>query len=201
MHGSGKYVGYEIDRDLFIKSAGDSSSFRALVERFQARVHSIAYRITGNAEDAGDVAQESFVKLHRTLAGLEKEQPGPPLLYRITINTALDHVRKRKRHKTVPLDDANNSFLEARSKDRTDKQVENSEFLTIISHFVARLSKKQQKVFILRDMEDFSSEEVADILAIKQTTVRVHLARARFGMKKMLMKHYPHILDLYGDES
>ncbi len=186
------------DTDIFHKAASDPSCFRALVERFRGRVMSIAWRITGNAEDAHDVAQETFIKLHRSLNAIERDRSGASYLYRIATNTALDHVRKRRR--TVDIDSPEAAEAGHNPGESSEQRMENRELHGIIVRLAEKLPRKQRQVFTLRDLEGFEMAEIADILGIANVTVRVHLARARLKLKRLLMKQYPDLVRSYRED-
>jgi RNA polymerase sigma-70 factor (ECF subfamily) len=85
--------------------AGDRQAFKSLMQRYQRKVYSVAYGFLRNQEDALDVVQESFIKVHRYLANFEGNSSFYTWLYRIVTNLCIDHIRKNKRHRELEFDD------------------------------------------------------------------------------------------------
>ena len=178
---------YTEDAELIGRAAGgDSRAFRALIDRHSERVYRLAYRVLGNVEDARDTAQEVFLKLYSSLGRIDRDRELGAWLYRITVNHAVDRFRRNQRNRTVVLDDSEARELSADTGGQPDRMAEHRELMRIIRNSAGKLSKNQQKVFILRDVEGFTTEEIAEILKCKPSTVRVHLAIARHNMKKLL---------------
>lgn len=168
---------------------GDMEAFRQLIDRCSRRVYSIAYRMTGNAEDSRDIAQETFIRIHRSLALIDDTRSFQGWLYRTTVNLARDFHRVKKRYAAVPLDSAE---MEAAAVTPSPDDVsEYAEMTAYVKTIAGTLTAKQREVFILRDIEGLTTEEIADMLSISRSTVRVHLAKAREHMKNALMKRYP----------
>ncbi|MCE5248688.1 RNA polymerase sigma factor [bacterium] len=168
---------------------GDMTAFRLLVDRCSRRVHSIAYRMTGNAEDARDIAQETFIRIHQSLAIIDDTQSFQGWLYRTTVNLALDFHRVKKRYAVVSLEGVGGEITAGTIL--PDTASENAEMAAIVRIVVRMLTPKQREVFVLRDIEGFSTEEIASLLNLNQSTIRVHLAKARERMKRELLKRYP----------
>jgi len=158
---------------------GDASAFRELVEMHMRRAYDLAYSILGNHHDADDVAQEAFVRVHRSLSGFRAESEFTTWLHRIVTNLALDRSRQRKREiaRTVFLDDP---FV-----DGTMKSAEEMISMDVSQHVeraLHTLPTMQRAVVILRHMDGLSTKQVSDILRCSEGTVKTHLHR---GLKKM----------------
>lgn len=183
----------EINREIHNALQGDMAAFRRIVERYNQRVYSIAYQITGNSMEAQDVAQDVFIRLYRSLKKYNPNYGIAAWLYRMTVNISIDYRRRYKRHQLFSLDSVMN-----KSEDdcpQIERQTEQNEFKGAIQQLITKLSVKQQKVFVLRDLQDFSTDEIAKILKCNSVTVRVHLANARQRIKQALITYYPELLD------
>jgi RNA polymerase sigma-70 factor (ECF subfamily) len=170
-------------------SSGDHSAYQEFIRLYSPRVHAIAYQMVGNSIDAQDIAQEVFIRLHRSLRTYKPRFKFTTWLYRLTVNHSIDYLRKNRRHKNISL-----GYLEdeAKLKDgepSPDKSLEMNELKGAIQKISMDLTWKQRKVFVLRDLQDFSTDEVAQILNCRSSTVRAHLSKARKLVKDSLLKH------------
>lgn len=190
------------DRADLIEKArnGDAGAFRECIKLYGSRVNAIAYQMVGNGEDARDISQEVFIRLYRSLERFNSDYSFTSWLYRLTANLSIDFLRKNARHRQRSLDEPGNTVD---IKDRSpgpDDNAESSEFYGAINRLAGELSINQRRVFVLRDLQGFPTEEVAGILKCRSSTVRVHLARARRRIKDALIKHYPDLLEVISDE-
>jgi RNA polymerase sigma-70 factor (ECF subfamily) len=170
---------------------GDPDAFRDCINRYADQVYRIAYRIVGNADDARDIAQEVFIKLHGSLKSFDQEFLFSTWLYRITVNASIDFRRKESHHQQETLTEINQSAIDTRTTDRPDSNVEREEIRGAIGKLMNGLSDQQCRVFVLRDLQGFTCDEIATILDCTTSTVRVHLAAARAAMRKQISKKYP----------
>ncbi|MFC1537893.1 RNA polymerase sigma factor [Candidatus Latescibacterota bacterium] len=189
------------DRFLIQKAQnGDTEAFRELIDLYCPRINRIAYQITGNSEDARDIAQEVFLRLYRKLGTFRQTTKFTTWLYRMTVNMSIDYLRKNSGSETVSID-ALEQPLEIPDNERLpDTQAEQNELKGAITKITGQLTPKQRKVFVLKDLQDFSTAEVADILKCSCATVRVHLSDARRHIKNALMKQYPNLVINSGGE-
>jgi RNA polymerase sigma-70 factor (ECF subfamily) len=170
-------------------SSGDHSAYQEFIRLYSTRVHAIAYQMVGNSIDAQDIAQEVFVRLYRSLRTYKPQFKFTTWLYRLTVNHSIDYLRKHERHKSIPLE-----YLEYEAKlterePSPDKSLEMNELKGAIQKISMGLTWKQRKVFVLRDLQNFSTGEVAQILNCRPSTVRAHLSKARGLVRDSLLKH------------
>lgn len=170
---------------------GDADAYRECVERHQDRVYGIAYQMVGNAQDAQDIAQEVFVRVHRSLKLYRAASRFTTWLYRLTINLAIDYQRAQARHRATSIDESNEAQSMADTRPTPDAAAERGELRGAIHKVSETLTATQRSVFVLRDLQGFSTEEIAAILKCRQSTVRVHLANARAAVRDALLQHYP----------
>jgi len=166
--------------------SGEREAFAEIVRRFQGRVYAAAYRVTGNREDALDVAQESFIKVYRKINAWQPTGGFLAWVLRVTTNQAIDHVRHRKRMRQTFLDETllNQSEgvpVEPSGFD-TEQEVRSHEIEAHIREVLVLLSPMQRKVFVMRHFEGFPLADIAEDLKCTVGSVKVHLFRA---MKKM----------------
>ena len=173
---------------------GESQAFDELVEKYQNKVYSLAYRYMGNEEDAYDMAQETFIKAFRSLRTFKGDSAFSTWIYRITTNVCLDEIRRRKRRiLTLSLDepvatlDGNEVEKEIADHSLTaDTIYEKKEFAQYIQTLLDQLKPEHKIVVILRDVMDLSYEEISVVLHCSIGTVKSRLSRARKILKKKL---------------
>ncbi|HSR50774.1 MAG TPA: RNA polymerase sigma factor [Acidobacteriota bacterium] len=159
---------------------GDRQAFDRLVGRFEQKVMKTALFLTRNLDDAEDVAQEVWVKVFRNLEGFEDTSRIEAWIYRITVNACHDLTRKRRFWQ--PLDKI---FRSTQSRD----PVQQDELRTRLAACLARLAFRERAAFILQELHEFETAEVARILECKETTVRGYLHGARKKMKRYLRSY------------
>lgn len=193
------------DKKLIEKAAGgDVEAFEKIIEEYQNIVYSIALRMSGNETDAFDMAQEVFIKLYRNLSKFDGRSKLSTWIYRVASNTCLDELKKRKRIRdnTKSLNEEfetadDNVVLEIKdTKPLPEEEIENSEIKETLNSAILKLSDQHKEVIILRDIEGFSYEEIADITKNSVGTVKSRLSRARAALRKIL-KEYGELFEKY----
>ncbi|MCP4547451.1 MAG: RNA polymerase sigma factor [bacterium] len=174
---------------------GNRGAIRKLIRTYGAGVQRLAYQLVGNVEDARDIAQDVFIRLVRNRHRYDPKRPFETWLNRIVINLSHDHRRANRRHGNA-VEFVEESAPPARGADPS-AQVEEKELRGALNRLLADLSPQQRQVFVLRDLQDCPVAEIGEILDLKPSTVRVHLARARRLVRAALTNHYP---DCHGGE-
>jgi RNA polymerase sigma factor (sigma-70 family) len=146
--------------ELFQK--GDEASFNELVRRHQEKVYWIARRFVNDHDQADDIVQDVFVKAYGALKQFRGESSVYTWLYRITVNVALNALRKQRIRDFIRIDE----FFEAADdeNEQPDTIFEKDEQQKLVEEAIAKLPEKQKAVFILRYHEDLSYEEISHIL-------------------------------------
>lgn len=158
---------------------GSQEAFATLVKRHEERAFWAAYRVVGDAEASRDVAQEAFVRVWRALERFDFSMAFTTWLYRITVNLAIDHLRRNKRHRGVDID----LFRDGIADKSAPEQGEGSRELVVqVRSVLENLDEKYRTVLALRDLEGLSSKQISDITGITHATVRwrLHVARKQF---------------------
>ena len=186
----------EADLDALVAAAaaGDRRSFEALVLRRRERVVRTAYQVTGNLEDARDVAQGVFLKLWGVLPRFDARQRFDTWLYRITVNAAIDHLRSRAPRSAVQQLPEDPSDLAVDPAPGAEQVIGRAELQRAFTHLAARLGTKQRAAFVLREIEGLETAEVARILGVRESTVRNHLLQARRALRAGLEREYPDLV-------
>jgi len=159
---------------------GDTGAYDQLVGAYQHRIFSLAYRITGNREDAWDAAQEAFLKAYRNLRGFHGRAAFSTWLYRIAVNASLDVVRRRPAQPPESLD------VPLVALDDPADEVLRSDLQQRIHRAIAGLPVEQRLVIVLRDLQGLRYEEIAGALQIPVGTVRSRISRGREMLRVML---------------
>ena len=174
---------------------GDFTAFEGLVGRLQGRVYGVAYRILGQAQDAEDVVQQTFLSLIEHIDTFRGESAVATWVLRIATNFALKILRKKQGLPTVPFDDRDESFetvphpdFIAQWREAPDGLVERAELRELLDKAIAELDDKYRVVFVLRDIEELSTEETADALGLSISNVKVRLLRARMQLRERLTR-------------
>lgn len=175
-----------IDERQIVRRAqkGDKAAFELLIERHQHRVFAVARGIVKRQEDAEDVAQQVFVKAYFSLKRFDQRAAFSTWLYKITVNECWDLLRKRKARPLIYESDFNDeqssqfSAIERESAGGPDA----SERLAMrqqLDNMLDQLEPRDRSMLVLKEVEGFSVEEIADLLGLNANTVKVRLFRAR----------------------
>ena len=166
---------------------GDQAAFKWLVENYQQRVFSLAFRIICNDEEARDITQESFVKVWQKIESFNEELSFFSWLYKIVTNCAIDKLRVKKRYKYVSLDQNTENQISYDFND-LDKELDNKEMGQLINALVDELPEKQRLIFVMRDLQRFSSKETEETLNLSDTAVKSNLYYARINIRNKLLE-------------
>lgn len=184
-----------MDDANWVKKAqkGDSTAFEQLVLAHQNQIYRLCFRMLGNAEDAADMTQETFLKVWRNLDRFQGDAAFSTWLYRLASNCCLDFLRSQKRRPTVSMttedDDGEEQTIEVADDSATpEEELLLKEERSEIARAMASLDEEQRQILSLRVVNDLSYTEIAEILDIKEGTVKSRLARARENLRKKLLQ-------------
>ncbi len=171
---------------------GDRHAFAELVQLYQRKVYSVAFRLLGNHLDADEVVQETFVRVHRKQKELVHVASFASFVVRIATNYAIDLLRKRKGHASIgdSLDLLPGSIqVELSRRVRTPGELfEDKAIMKEITHALDQLPPRQKMTAILHDIEGYTKPEIAYILGCPEATVRSNLHIARTKLRKLLTR-------------
>ncbi len=172
---------------------GDPDAFRQLVERHSRRLYQLAWRITGNDQDAEDVVQETFLRAYRSLDGFQPWGEAGSWMTRIAANAAVDVTRARRRRGTrlgtrqAGEDEAHDPLQAIPSGAPTPERLAMSgEVRRRVTAAMARLSPKERAAFALRHHEGHSIEEVGAALGLSENAVKQSIFRAVRKLRRAL---------------
>ncbi len=179
-------------------NSGHGSLFYNLVKKYEQKLYNFGLRMCGETRDAEDMVQETFLNVYRYLADFRSESKFKNWLYRIASSTCIKRKRKSKfaPQKEISLED----FIPEDKENIPDslppwaseplEKVLNDELSDNIQKAILSLPEKYRIVLVLRDIEGFSTEETAQILNIKSSSVKVRLHRARLFLKEKLKDYF-----------
>lgn len=171
-----------------LAQSGQVLAFEALVEQHQARVYSLALRMTGNRDDAADMAQEALLKAFLSLPSFRGGSSFGTWLHRITANVCLDEMRRRSRRPQVVAerDDEVPAHVPADPAPGPELKILQQEERLAIERAIAALPVEFRVPLVLRDIEGFSYEEIAEMTGLALGTVKSRIHRARLQLRDRL---------------
>jgi len=185
------------DRDLIDRAAaGDLRAFEELVRHHQRRAHAVAYGIVRNPEDAREVAQDAFLRVHRHLKDFEGSASFSTWLYRIVYNLSIDLLRRRSPGRAIELEDhtdlagAPDEWLPSRGETNPFAALDRTRLVEAMQRCLDELPPHHRTAILLREVEGMSYEEIAEAMEVPKGTVMSRLFHARRKMQRMLREHY-----------
>lgn len=168
---------------------GDQAAYEDVVLIFQDRIYQHCIRMVGNAHEAEDIAQEVFIRAYINIHSFDNNRKFSTWLYRIATNLSIDRLRKRKPDYYLDADVKGTEGLTMYSQIPTAEQlpedvVESLELKNYVHEEIANLSPIYRSIILLRYLEDFSLNEISEILDIPLGTVKTRLFRARETLRK-----------------
>ena len=175
---------------------GDAAAFEQLVKRYDRKLFRIAQSVTHNAEDSQDAVQEAFLKAYQNLAQFREESQFSTWLVRITVNQSLMKLRKQRSMREISIDEDHQKEGDMPPREVSDwapnpeQLYWASELREILVNALKDLRPILRAVFVLRDIEGFSTDRTAEVLSLSQTAVKARLWRARSELRDRLTKYF-----------
>ncbi|MEO6259588.1 MAG: sigma-70 family RNA polymerase sigma factor [Thermoanaerobaculia bacterium] len=177
--------------------AGDGDAFEALVRTYSPTLLRTARRFLRSEEDARDALQDSFVSVFKSIDTFEANAQLSTWLHRIVINRSLMKLRSQRRHpeedieKYLPrfLEDGHQADPAGAWPEGADSMIERAELRTLVRESIDRLPETYRVVLVLRDLEELSTEEAAEVLGVTPNAVKIRLHRARQALRGILDPH------------
>ena len=170
------------DADLVKRTlCGETAAYNGLVQRYQRQVYNLAYRMLGNAEDAGDLVQETFLRAYGALSSFRQDASFLTWLYKIASNLCIDQLRSRKAKGALSLEvelDEGREPADLRQVGPEESAVRGA-VQDIVQRAIYNLPEKYRLVVVMRHLQDMSVEDIANALDMPTGTVKTHLFRAR----------------------
>ncbi len=167
--------------------AGATDEFAELVRRHQARIFGILHRYERDAQRVEDLAQETFLKAWRALGQFDGRAPFEHWISRIAVHTALDHLRREKRHKhEIRFPDLGEDVLDWLRSSEEKNEPAARDAAEILHRALEQLAPADRVVITMQELEGSSVKEIAAVLGVSGIAVRVRAVRARAKLKRAL---------------
>jgi RNA polymerase sigma-70 factor, ECF subfamily len=170
--------------------AGDRDAFRVLVERHARSIYRLAFRMTGNQQDAEDIVQDTLLKAYRQLGRFEDRASFSTWLYRIAANCSLDLLRDRKRRDERTVDaspeEAQLADPVASGDPPADRMVFGAEIRQSVAKAMAQLTHLERTAFVLRHQEGMSIDEIGSVLGLRTSATKHSIFRAVHKLRRAL---------------
>ena len=188
----------DTDESILVAGAqsGDARAFTQLVDKYERKIFRLGRHITQNEEDAEDILQETFLKAYEHLPEFQGNSKFYTWLVRIAVNESLMKLRKRKTGRMVSLDDTIDTGEDTMPReiavweDNPEKNYSREELRRILEEAIESLPPIFRTVFILRDVDELSTEETAGVLNISVPAVKSRLLRARLQLRDKLTRFF-----------
>ena len=169
--------------------SGDEAAFRELVEKYQSKVFSIIHGIVRQKNDVEDIAQQVFAKIYFSIKNFDFRSSPITWIYKITVNECFDYLRKKKVRKLVYESDLSED--EVRRVENTEPATDRTPRADVtlarrdyMTKLLERVSEEDRNLLMLKEVEGYSVEELAEMLKMNENTVKVKLFRARQKLVK-----------------
>jgi RNA polymerase sigma-70 factor (ECF subfamily) len=168
---------------------GDLSNFSEIIREASPFAFSVAFRMLGDSEQAKDIVQETMITTWKNLRNIKSSNSFKPWLYKIVVNKCYDCMRRSKRKPEIRADDQVWAFISNHVSSSQVSELENDEIAAIIRALTQKLSPRQKAVFILAELEEMTSEEIADITGMSKLNIKSNLYYARKKINEMIIKY------------
>jgi RNA polymerase sigma-70 factor (ECF subfamily) len=187
------------DQDLIDRiRAGDYGAFEELVSRFERKVYALALKLTGNQADAEEIAQDVFLTIYQKLDTFRGESQLSSWIYRVTANAAFMKLRDRRKRAKVDFDEKlasedlpslTTTFPQGDWSANADNLLERGELGEKLQDAIAQLPDKFKLIFLLKDVQGLSNEDIGDIVNMSVPAVKSRLHRARLFLREKLQEY------------
>jgi RNA polymerase sigma-70 factor (ECF subfamily) len=167
--------------------AGNSNSFSYVVERHKNKAYNLAFRICGNHEVAEEIAQDSFLKAYRSLKTFQMKSSFATWLYRIVYNTAISHVRIKKKG-VLSLEDFPADATDFIGNNTSEEEAEKEYMSSEVNFALQKITEEERGLISLYYYDEMNTEEISDVTGISKSNIKVKLFRARQKMLEIIEK-------------
>lgn len=165
---------------------GDTASFRAVVQTYQPMVYSLSIKMLADDEEAKDIVQDTFIKVWQSIGSYDDRYSFSTWVYTICSRLCLDRIKKLRLQ--APMADDVGVLENYVSDSNPERQLEGSEWVSVVKVLAQGLSNKQRLVFTLSQLEGLSTEEITEITGLDATQIKSNLSLARKSVREQLTK-------------
>lgn len=171
-------------------ASGDSAAFSELMSIHERRMYAVALRMCTNREDAQDCLQDAMLRIYRSIASFKGQSSFSTWVYRITMNTCLDELRRRKSRGSTSLDSLlENGWSPSDDGGMPEKHALASEQRRMLNRAIAELPEDMRSAIVLRDVQGFAYDEIAEMLETNIGTVKSRISRGREKLRQILKEN------------
>ncbi|MBO5727832.1 MAG: sigma-70 family RNA polymerase sigma factor [Oscillospiraceae bacterium] len=173
---------------------GDEDSFARLMGENETRIYNLTLRMTGNEQDALDLAQEAFFNAWKGLKFFKGDSSFSTWVYRLATNACIDHLRRKKRRQDISVSMPVVDEEDDRPPDIPDERyapeqvLERKQLRQAVTRGLEQLSAEHRQVLIMRELDGLSYQEIGRLLGLEAGTVKSRIARARLALRKILVE-------------
>lgn len=177
---------------------GDAHAFNELMSAQERRMFAVAMRMFGNREDAEDCLQDAMIRIYRAISGFKFQSSFSTWVYRVTMNTCLDELRRRKNRPNTSLDGLLDAgWMPADGQDTPEQHAIRSEVRGSLYGFIGELPEDMRAAVVLRDIQGLAYEDIATALDTNVGTVKSRISRGREKLRQKIMAK-SELFDKYG---
>lgn len=184
-----------IDENGWVTRAreGDATAFEAIYTRYERRIYAFVYRLMGNADDAYDLTQETFIKAYTALPRTAPDLNLSAWLHRIASNACMDVLRRRKLIRWLPWETFDtNPGLEPAADDDPVGEYNQFETSGEVQAVLDKLAPKHRMSLVLKEFQGMSCDEIGEVMGLSRSAVKSLLFRAREEFRQVYLKKYGH---------
>ncbi|MBQ4089357.1 MAG: sigma-70 family RNA polymerase sigma factor [Clostridia bacterium] len=171
-------------------AAGDGAAFSELMTMHEKRMYAVALRMCANREDAQDCLQDAMLRVYRSIGGFKGQSSFSTWVYRITMNTCLDELRRRKTRTAASLDTLlEGGWSPSDGENSPERHAVSSEQRRVLDKAIAELPEDMRSAIVLRDVQGFSYDEIADMLDVNIGTIKSRISRGREKLRQILREN------------
>ena len=169
---------------------GDGAAFTELMSLHETRMYAVALRMCANREDAQDCLQDAMLRVYRSISGFKGQSTFATWVYRFTMNTCLDELRRRKTRAATSLDTLLDSgWSPADEGDVPERHAVASEQRRVLDAAIAELPEDMRSAVVLRDVQGFSYDEISAMLEVNVGTIKSRISRGREKLRQILQEN------------
>jgi RNA polymerase sigma factor (sigma-70 family) len=166
---------------------GKNHAYGYIVDRHKDKAYNLAFRICGNNEEAEEISQDSFIKAYRSLKGFKMKSSFSTWLFRIVYNTAISHVRIRKKG-ILSLEDFPADATDFIGTNTSEEEAENEYRNSLVNFALQKISVEERGLISLYYYDEMSTDEISSVTGISKSNIKVKLFRARQKMSEIIEK-------------
>ena len=166
---------------------GDASAFNELLGMHEKKMYAVCLRMCANNEDAQDCLQEAMLRIFRSISGFKGQSSFSTWVYRVTMNTCLDELRKKKNKQSTSLDGLlETGWSPSNDSDTPEHHAIAKEKRVAIRSAISELPDDMRAAVVLRDIQGFSYDEISEILSINVGTIKSRISRGREKLREKI---------------